>query len=268
MQRVVGCFAMMILLAACNPSVPEQEGDKAAPNLLGVPPTATETLASAEPVQELLASGERWKVLRHELSDGIGAWSTDEADAWLGQRVFLSERSLSVGLWSTELTQKPASGLEIPTACGEPVAESLMGLDAKSSTAPFPPYYARVNAGAVLFGDGVIFCLGAFDENNASIARNVSLSGRLEERTYQGPPGYGETPDEDLDETVWVLQLAQPIRIPEFSDPLDTLMLIPADGAAFGAHKGKLVQVKGAVEEAQTGHHYTPLVVFEAALVD
>ncbi len=40
---------------------------------------------------------------------------------------------------------------------------------------------------------------------------NVKLEGTLSERVFYGPPGYGETPDKDAQEKVFVLTLGQAI---------------------------------------------------------
>jgi hypothetical protein len=46
----------------------------------------------------------------------------------------------------------------------------------------------------------------------------VKLEGRLSERTFYGPPGFGETPRKDAREKVLILNLAQPITVVPVTD--------------------------------------------------
>jgi hypothetical protein len=47
---------------------------------------------------------------------------------------------------------------------------------------------------------------------------NVKLEGTLSERVFYGPPGFGETPDKDAREKVFVLTLGQPITAVPIED--------------------------------------------------
>jgi hypothetical protein len=46
----------------------------------------------------------------------------------------------------------------------------------------------------------------------------ITLHGTLTERKVYGPPGYGETPDQDAHETILILKLPQPISVGPTAD--------------------------------------------------
>jgi hypothetical protein len=46
----------------------------------------------------------------------------------------------------------------------------------------------------------------------------LRLTGRLVERIFYGPPGFGETPSQDAKERVMVRELSKPIRIAPLDD--------------------------------------------------
>lgn len=96
----------------------------------------------------------------------------------------------------------------------------------------------------------------------------VSVEGRIETRTFYGPPGYGETLESDARETVPVLFLnaaladSVPALAPSrFGDEV-TLQLTgnKTPGAA------SCLQVSGTLHPRLTGHHHTALLLEVTAI--
>jgi hypothetical protein len=96
----------------------------------------------------------------------------------------------------------------------------------------------------------------------------VTLSGKVTERTFFGPPNYGENPKTDSREPQWVLLLEKPICVDE--NPSDyeeaeqnqlVVTLVPLHNTNIKKHLGKKVSVQGTLFHAQTGHHHTPVLI-------
>lgn len=100
----------------------------------------------------------------------------------------------------------------------------------------------------------------------------VRLEGTLTERTFYGPPGFGETPKKDLRDKVLVLKLTKPITVEptenaeaKGSTSLNTLrhvhqiqlFLDSAQTAEGRKLAGKTVVVAGTLEEATAPRQYT-----------
>ena len=102
----------------------------------------------------------------------------------------------------------------------------------------------------------------------------MAVTGRLERRTFYGPPGYGEDPKRDVRETGFYLVPASPICVagspaPEINAPragvrLVQLVLDSAGYARLRPQLGRSVTVRGALFAAHTGHHHAPVVLYVA----
>src|SRR6266536_5060839 len=100
------------------------------------------------------------------------------------------------------------------------------------------------------------------------IPARVVARGRIRKEVHLGPPGYGETPDEDKRDTILVLVLPGPIPVcadPEHGDTVavvhpSALQLVYVPRNAL-EHVGEAVTVYGQLEEAVLGWHYTEVVL-------
>jgi len=96
----------------------------------------------------------------------------------------------------------------------------------------------------------------------------VVARGRLRKEVHLGPPGYGETPEQDRRDTILVLVVSHPIPVcadPERGDTAGAvlaqalqLVYAPRNGLE---HIGETVMVFGGLEEAVFGWHYTNVVL-------
>jgi hypothetical protein len=94
------------------------------------------------------------------------------------------------------------------------------------------------------------------------------LVGIVEERTFPGPPDYGESPT-DSQETQLILVLAAPICV-DASDGeppsqawalIKEVTLVPNSESPQPIPRKKRVRVVGTLFEAHTGHHHTPVLM-------
>src|SRR6266571_6046291 len=96
----------------------------------------------------------------------------------------------------------------------------------------------------------------------------VVARGRIRKDVHLGPPGYGETPDQDKRDTILVLVLPGPIPVcadPEHGDTeavvhTSALQLVNVPRNAL-EHVGEAVTVYGRLEEAVFGWHFTSVVL-------
>jgi hypothetical protein len=94
----------------------------------------------------------------------------------------------------------------------------------------------------------------------------VTLSGTVVWVKYYGPPGWGETPKLDRDESFLKLVLDAPIctQAGEMGDNPETgvtQLQIMMDGAPDHALAGHRVQVTGKLMHSYTVHHQTPVLM-------
>jgi hypothetical protein len=102
----------------------------------------------------------------------------------------------------------------------------------------------------------------------------VSLSGKLIRETFAGPPNYYDIQKGDRAETFFLLVLAKPICTSidqnDFQNraerSVEKLQLVFFNDAAGNYRKyrpflGRNVQCEGKLFSAQTGHHYTPVLM-------
>jgi len=99
----------------------------------------------------------------------------------------------------------------------------------------------------------------------------VDLTGQLGSELHYGPPNYGEDPDHDAKVEVLVLTLTSPVAVRgDVSGPLNrrTVENIKKVQLIFGTAKtpdrtlmGERVRVRGTLSEAESGHHYTDVVL-------
>jgi Domain of unknown function (DUF4431) len=115
------------------------------------------------------------------------------------------------------------------------------------------------------------------------IPKEVTLSGKLIERTFWGPPDWGDHPDTDTLEDAWILVLDTPICV--LADPANSnnnqseynvvvVQLAVLDPGPNNialkrvAHMvGRHVTVTGVLNHAVTGHNRTPVQLAVASVV-
>ena len=96
----------------------------------------------------------------------------------------------------------------------------------------------------------------------------VILSGIVTNRTFYGPPNYGENPDTDSRETQGILVLSKPICVDKNPNGYDEaeknqleVTLVPNSKTNLKDYLGKQVTVHGKLFHAFTGHHHTPVLI-------
>ena len=96
----------------------------------------------------------------------------------------------------------------------------------------------------------------------------VSLKGRLVEKVFFGPPGYGEDPKNDRKERQYILILNAPINLEADRDnPSEknvrevTIVVLDFKKVPVKRYLDKAVRVDGTLFHAVTGHHNTPVLI-------
>lgn len=96
-----------------------------------------------------------------------------------------------------------------------------------------------------------------------------TVTGILTSETFYGPPGFGETPQQDEKEKILILKLDKPITIittegsDEFNVTRDdvTEVQLSGSGIELASFENKKVKVTGMFYGAHTGHHYTDVLM-------
>jgi hypothetical protein len=92
----------------------------------------------------------------------------------------------------------------------------------------------------------------------------INISGRLLVKPFYGPPGYGESPEIDVIERAYILQLYEPVTFVTgyYSTKVDEIQLIIYNESDI---KGLIVDsnyvVDGDAFYALIGHHHTPIML-------
>jgi len=100
------------------------------------------------------------------------------------------------------------------------------------------------------------------------------ISGTMIEKTFYGPPGYGESPATDSQESFYLLVVPQPVKIFSNSQEqeaegidvsiqdIDTIQLIPSDSIRLKPFLHRKVQLHGTFSGAVSGHHHTSVLLW------
>lgn len=102
--------------------------------------------------------------------------------------------------------------------------------------------------------------------------KKISLEGLLKSETVMGPPGYGENPESDSKETIYLLNVPPQSVNVQTIDPLSGKALItsydrfqivisPETIKTLPPLLNQKVIIKGALFEASSGHHHTPILI-------
>jgi hypothetical protein len=97
----------------------------------------------------------------------------------------------------------------------------------------------------------------------------VSLKGTIKRRTFPGPPNYESVEKGDQPEVMWVLHVARPICVSASGDQnaeknVSNFQLVFAGAEDYRRYRsfvGKHATVNGTLFSAQTGHHYTRVLL-------
>jgi Domain of unknown function (DUF4431) len=99
----------------------------------------------------------------------------------------------------------------------------------------------------------------------------VELQGNLTEVDEFGPPNFGENPNLDTKVRVPILVLSEPINVrgdpasqlnaESFKGIRDIQLIFSGGAAAYSAFIDRHVVVKGTLFRAESGHHYTDVVL-------
>jgi hypothetical protein len=95
------------------------------------------------------------------------------------------------------------------------------------------------------------------------------LTGKVIERTFYGPPNYGENPKSDSKERQALLVLDHPIcvrrdpsiEMSQKEQNQELITLVPIGPIDLRPFLGKHVRVSGKLFRAITGHHHTPVLI-------
>ncbi len=97
----------------------------------------------------------------------------------------------------------------------------------------------------------------------------VELTGVLMQKTFYGPPGYGEDPRHDRKEHVYILRLEKPIRViaaardsrNEGHDNVRELQVDDNGKMPLKSLLKKKVRVRGSLRSAEIGHDHTDVLI-------
>ncbi len=95
------------------------------------------------------------------------------------------------------------------------------------------------------------------------------LAGVVEAEEHYGPPTYGENPDTDRVEKIYVLILASPISVvANGEDVFDAASFdnvsriqLTSRGVKLSPLVGRIVHLAGEIFQGYTGHHYTDVLM-------
>lgn len=119
------------------------------------------------------------------------------------------------------------------------------------------------------------------DHRNYFFEPSISeVRGLLTTNTFYGPPNYGDTPETDRLENVWMLYLENSINVHQLKEHLEEgdnnstqfnisrIQLVIFDkNPEFKNFNNKKVKVRGTFFGANTGHHYTPILMIVKNIV-
>jgi hypothetical protein len=100
----------------------------------------------------------------------------------------------------------------------------------------------------------------------ARIGPPEGFDGMLNALQMPGPPGYGQTPGQDTEESVPVLVFEPPLCVADeagtvVEQQLETIQLLDPGGKARDGLMGTRVMVTGVLEQASTPAHRTSVVL-------
>ncbi len=120
----------------------------------------------------------------------------------------------------------------------------------------------------------LILCLSVFDSHATCLPyepTSITLSGKLERKTFPGQPNYESVATGDDPETGFYLVLASPLCAVGVPNSVNTethtnvrlvqLTLNQQGYAKLRPLIGKNIHVRGQIFGWQTGHHHTPLLL-------
>lgn len=94
------------------------------------------------------------------------------------------------------------------------------------------------------------------------------LAGTVEAEAHYGPPTYGENPEKDRVEKVYVLILASPISVVANDDVFNAASFdnvsriqLTSRGVRLAPLAGKTVYLTGGLFTGYSGHHYTDVLM-------
>lgn len=97
----------------------------------------------------------------------------------------------------------------------------------------------------------------------------VELSGTLIEKSFYGPPGYGEDPEHDSKEPAYVILLPEPATVVpaagdatnERHDEVSEVQVVNGKQLPLRPLLNKKVTLRGTLFSAITGHHHTDVLI-------
>ncbi len=116
-----------------------------------------------------------------------------------------------------------------------------------------------------------LLCFFAFNGNAFSACKTydtegITLKGKVELKTFFGPPNYGENPETDAKEVQALLKLDMPLCTIESVDEQaeknqNLVTLIPLGNFSLKKFSGQHVSVTGSLIHSISGHHHTPVLI-------
>jgi hypothetical protein len=111
---------------------------------------------------------------------------------------------------------------------------------------------------------GTLYVIPEYESGGDISSVNINISGRLLVKPFHGPPGYGESPEIDVIERAYILQLYEPVTFISSNDTTtvdEIQLIIYSDLDRSRLIIGSNYVVDGVAFHALTGHHHTPIML-------
>ncbi|MBY0473310.1 DUF4431 domain-containing protein [Patescibacteria group bacterium] len=142
-----------------------------------------------------------------------------------------------------------------------PALSFYIGMQYQAATQPFTPHIsdlhkaAGVHRGEILVSDSTTV---------------FTLSGKLVEEQFFGPPNYGESPQTDSKQNMLMLLLSKPVNVQgnetnfvnnEYYPNINKIQLELVGSPIVDALVGKEITVSGTFHDAHNAHQHTPVLL-------
>ncbi len=132
----------------------------------------------------------------------------------------------------------------------------------------------RIGSALCLIAFSIIYSTDALPKAFKYEPEIVRLYGRVVEKTFYGPPGYGENPKADSKEKQYILILKTPIEVDsnvenQIEKNVHEVTIVALDFTKIPVKKyiNKSVMVEGTLFHGFTGHHNTTILITVSKLI-
>lgn len=109
----------------------------------------------------------------------------------------------------------------------------------------------------------ILILFPIFFNGYCSDEKSITLTGSIIEKSFYGPPNFGETPKDDRIEKYFFLLLNKPILY-NYKDQyifIKEIQLVFTDFYQKNFDKERKYTVIGTIQKAETGHHHTDFIL-------